>query len=163
MRSVRIFKFDPESGMSLVETLMAVFIVGIASSLIILTMPARPDPLQVEAGKLVQYAEMARSRALISGEWTGVIIAQDAYQQVIFRDGEWVSSSQRAHDLPSGVTIAPARAGSARANPTEALPALQFGPTGTALAETIIVERRTDELAITIRADGMISLEQGDG
>ena len=151
MRSPRV----SDSGMSLIETLMAVFIFAIASSLIVLSLPERISPLESDANRLSQYAQMARDRALISGEWTGVLIDEDTYRQMVHRSGEWMPADRRTQKLSSGVTVEQAQ--------RTASPALQFGPTGTATAKAVWLRRGAASYVLHVSPDGQIRLEARDG
>ncbi len=144
-----------DSGMSLIETLMAVFIFAIASSLIVLSLPERISPLESDANRLSQSAQMARDKALTSGEWTGVLITGETYRQVTYRSGEWVPAGRRIQKFSGGVSIEQAQRASS--------PALQFGPTGTAAAKAIWLTHGAESYVLRVSPDGQISLEARSG
>lgn len=117
---------DRELGITLIETLVALFIMALASSMIILTMPERPGPLEVASDKLANLAERAQQTALVSGIWTGVIETDQSYQIVMFRDGVWLPISQRPVKIDGDLYSEDDR------ERADGEPVLKFGPTGTA-------------------------------
>lgn len=78
-----------DAGISLVEIMVAMFIVGLASSFVVLNIPRTPTPLE-EARRQVEDALITSARlADIGGEPRGVKLRVDRLELLVFRDGEW--------------------------------------------------------------------------
>lgn len=141
-----------ESGMTLVEALVALFIMALASSMIVLTMPPRPAPVEVAIYKFADLAETARNAALVKGTWTGVMGGEERYQVVTFQDGAWVPASARPVRIEGELRLNEERP------PNDPSPLLQFGPTGTAQEENVILSIGINERSLAVSRDGAIVL-----
>ncbi len=143
-----------ESGMTLVEALVALFIMALASAMIVLTMPPRPAPIEVAIFRLADLAETARDAALVKGSWTGIVGEDERYQIVNFRDGAWIPSSARPVRIEGELQLKDERE---RDDPS---PLLQFGPTGTAREETVTLQIGINERSLTVSRSGEIALSE---
>ena len=144
-----------EAGMTLVEALVALFIMALASSVIVLSMPQRPAPIEVAIYKLEDLAETARGAALVKGSWTGIIGEDERYQIVTFRDGGWQPSGSRSVRIEGELTFEKDR------ERGDTSPILQFGPTGTAKEETLTLMIGMNERQLMVSRDGGITLGGG--
>ena len=144
-----------ELGMSLIETLMALFIMGLASSMIILTMPQRPSEIEMETRKLLDLAETAKRSALVRGAWTGISANDQSFQIVTYRDDAWVPLQRKPVRISLEVDSED------NSEDDERAPLLLFGPTGTARADRITLSAGAREQMIVVEHDGTITLEQG--
>ena len=141
-----------ESGMTLVEALVALFIMALASSMIVLTMPPRPAPVEVAIHKFADLAETARNAALVKGTWTGVMGEDERYQVVTFQEGVWVPASARPVRIEGEIRFKEER------QPDDPSPLLQFGPTGTAQEENVTLSIGFSERSLAVSRDGAIVL-----
>lgn len=88
-----------EAGFSLVEVLVTLSIVALASAMIVAT--ARPaDALKSEHDKLASVLKMLDARAKVSGEPTGLIASASGYTPATWRAGEWQVLQREHRKLP---------------------------------------------------------------
>ncbi len=78
-----------EAGVSLVEIMVALFILGLTASLVVISLPTRGDDANTLAATLVAATETARERAYASGSAHGVYIREDGARVLVWRDGQW--------------------------------------------------------------------------
>jgi len=152
-----------QAGMTLVEALMAVFIMGLASALIVLTLPTRESNLEMEAKRLTEVVDTARTRALVSGQWTGIELGKTGYQQVTYRDGRWAGSYRRTHELARGVTLDLTDPPKRSSKLIKIPPVFQFGPTGASVSKPLILKSASGEVTVSLTPNGDIRMEGGNG
>lgn len=93
-----------QAGLSLVEVMMALFILALATSFIIMT--ARPRDRTADTAMALQNAaESAAMRARLSGQPSGLSIDGRQVTVVTWLDGGWQTVSQRAISLPPSLTV----------------------------------------------------------
>jgi len=78
-----------DGGFSLVEIMVALFIVGLASGFIILSIPRTPTPLEADRIQLENALRTSARIATFSGEPQGILIEDLTVQPLFFRDGVW--------------------------------------------------------------------------
>lgn len=78
-----------ESGISLIEVMVVVFIVGLAASLVALTLPDRASAEEKAAQVFAQTLQTAQDQAIMSGEPIGVSITDNGYTLQAWRRGQW--------------------------------------------------------------------------
>lgn len=144
-----------ESGMTLVEVMVALFIMALASSVIVLSMPPRPAPIEVAIYRLADLAETARSAALVKGSWTGIEQKEESYRIVTFQKGDWVASSAPAVRIEGELLFDQER------KRGDTSPILQFGPTGTAREEKLTLQIGINERRMVVSRNGDVSLDGG--
>jgi len=141
-----------DSGMTVVEALLALFIMGLASALIILSMPPRPAPIEVAIYKLEDLAQTARQSALVKGAWTGVVSDGEQYKLASYHKGQWRASTARPRRIRGELSF---KDGLERADDS---PILQFGPTGAAGEETVTLTIGVQERSLSVAPDGEITV-----
>lgn len=83
-----------EAGYSLIEIMVALFIVGLTTTFVVLSLPQGADPLQLARTGFQRQLEVARQVSQTSGEAVGVQVSNTASSVVVFRRGEWVPADQ---------------------------------------------------------------------
>ena len=78
-----------DGGFSLVEIMVALFIVGLASSIVIVNIPRTPTPLEAARKEVEDLLKNSKHLADLSGEPYGVLLEEKAVVPLVFRDGEW--------------------------------------------------------------------------
>lgn len=154
-------KRSSSAGFSLVEMLVTVFIMGLATSLVILTIPEPATRLQREADRLVAELERLSERALTSGEVAGLDAEVGSYARAVRRNGTWRIDERSRHPLPRGMQLLIEPGVEGEADP--ALPELRFGPLGHAIPARFVLEDGTRRLAFEIGPDGAVMPEGGNG
>lgn len=105
------FKHDQSSfggqiGLSFVEVMVTIFIMALATSVIIFTVP-KPDAQPAEITKLRSTLEKASERARMIGSPTGLTIFEDGYEVADWRGGAWhpVSGTRSALRAQTKITV----------------------------------------------------------
>ena len=93
-----------EAGFSLVEVLVTLSILALASAMIVTT--ARPaDALKSEHNKLAGVLKRLDAKAKVSGEPTGLIASASGYTPAVWRAGEWQAAQREHRSLPDQFTL----------------------------------------------------------
>ncbi|ABI75938.1 general secretion pathway protein H [Hyphomonas neptunium ATCC 15444] len=148
---------DPEAGLSLVEIMVTLSIIGVATTLILLTIPARPLHKQ-EADRLQEALEQTAGRSLVTGQPMGLIIEGQSYTPAIWQNGNW--RPLQSYQLPSGIRFEiDGKAPMAPEEGETALPAVIFDPLGHTAPVSIELVRNNSRTSLTLLADGRVSTE----
>ncbi|MFN4183633.1 MAG: GspH/FimT family pseudopilin [Hyphomonas sp.] len=148
---------DLQAGLSLVEIMVTLSIIGVATSLILLTIPTRPLFKQ-EASRLQEALEQTAIRSTVTGQPMGLIIEAQSYAPAIWQNGSWrLLASYR---LPSDISLKVD--GKPPALPEEGeppVPAVIFDPLGHTDPITIELVRNSAVTSLTLLADGSVSVQ----
>lgn len=82
-------RYHPEAGLSLIEVMVVVFIIGLAASLVALTLPSQASAEERAAQKFLQTLKTAQDQAVITGEPIGIVISEQSYSLQVWRRGQW--------------------------------------------------------------------------
>src|SRR6185369_7996908 len=139
-RAARQHQRVEAGGFTLVELMVVLVIIGLASAAVILTLPERGGSLAAEAARFAARAKAARDDAIIGSRAAAVAIGPAGYE--VIRRGEtthydWVSGTEPA--LTGG------REGRIR-----------FGATGLADPAHIVLRRGRRLVAIDVGEDGNV-------
>ncbi|MEO0983611.1 MAG: GspH/FimT family pseudopilin [Pseudomonadota bacterium] len=95
-----------DAGVTLTEIMVVLFILGLASSVIIMSAPDRPDPLEEEAGRLVATLRTAQDVAITSGRMVGFDARERSYE-IMTRTGgaEWRVRREFGRTLPEEIAL----------------------------------------------------------
>ena len=99
-----------EFGFTLVEVLMVVFIIGLASGFVIMNLPERASPLEEAADFVRQDVETLQDRAILTGIPHAIEISQSDYKGVVLESGEWRAVNFSDRELTRDVTVTTRRA-----------------------------------------------------
>jgi len=133
---------DKASGFTLVELMVVLVILGLASAAVILTMPERGGSLFAEAERFAARAKAARDNAILDARPATIEIGPGGYEVTRRSEAshyDWVAGTQPA--LTGG------RDGR-----------LRFGPTGLADPAHIVLRRSGRLVAIDIGGDGNVRI-----
>ena len=84
--------YDPlqsQRGMTLVEVMMVVFIVGLSAGLVVLTLPQRDPASLTEARAFAQTLQTTQDAAILSGQPTAIQITETGYTLLSWRGDAW--------------------------------------------------------------------------
>ena len=88
-----------ERGMTIVEVLMVVFIIGLTAGIVTLTNPQRPTEEQAGAQAFARVLREAQDQAILSGQPIGLKLSERGYALLQWRRERWVPQG-RAVTLP---------------------------------------------------------------
>lgn len=135
-------------GFTLVELMLVVAIIGLASAAVVLTAPPPGQPVGVEAERFAARLIRAREEALLTNRPVAVEVDADGYRFSAFDGAAW-------HALSDG----PFRAGDWDADTTVPTPArIVFDVTGTADPVSVSIARPRGAARVTIDAAGEVRL-----
>ncbi len=94
----------PERGFTLLEIMLVIFLIGLASSGVVQTFATDSEPPAKKAAQdfLTRFAQF-KDRAVIEGQTLGVLIDAPGYQFMQRRQGQWLPVS--ATRLSAQVTV----------------------------------------------------------
>ena len=148
---------DLQAGLSLVEIMVTLSIIGVATSLILLTIPTRPLHKQ-EASRLQEALEQTAGRSRITGQPMGLVIEGQRYSSAVWQNGTWRLLT--SYSLPSDITLQ--IDGKPPATPEEgeaSVPAVIFDPLGHTAPISIELIRNRAVTSLTLLPDGQVAVE----
>ncbi|MFN3214700.1 MAG: GspH/FimT family pseudopilin [Henriciella sp.] len=93
-----------ERGMTIVEVLMVVFIIGLTAGIVTLSLPQRPTAEQAGAQAFARVLGEAQDQAILSGQPVGLKLTDDGYMLMQWRRDDWRRQG-RPERLPSSLDI----------------------------------------------------------
>ena len=144
------------AGMSLIEVLVALFILALASAAIMMTLPRHPSRLDREVTRLERAIDQLAGEAIAAGEVRAIQLTPDGYQAQAWRGGRWVALKRSRHMLPS-----PLRAHVQNA-PKEMKdwPEIVADTTGIVSARTLVLADGAERRVLTVSASGAVGVER---
>lgn len=94
-----------DDGFSLVEILVALFIMALASAMIVMAIPARKDPLELEASRFEALLSRALDQAISRGQARGIRVEENTYRVYARVGGRWVPVQGEAETLPGEMSL----------------------------------------------------------
>lgn len=137
------------SGFTLVELMVVIVIVGLAASVVVLTMPETGGSLSGEAETFAARAKAARDGAILEARPAAVRIGPGGYEVLRRLDGEW--RAEPAHEWVEG-TAAELAGGSGGS--------IRFDATGLAEPASLTLRRGERRIAVQIGADGSVTVRR---
>lgn len=118
-----------ERGMTIVEVLMVVFIIGLTAGIVTLTIPQRPTEEQAGAQAFARVLREAQDQAILSGQPIGLRLNERGYTLVQWRLERWLPYGAPTV-LPRQFDIVQQEDPAAITTKPENWPDLVFDPTG---------------------------------
>ena len=143
-----------ERGMTIVEVLMVVFIIGLTAGIVTLTIPQRPTLEQAKAQAFAQVLRDAQDQAIMTGQPVGLRFSDTGYAMVQWQRERWMVRG-RPEQLPPRLDIVP------QADPTDhpdGWPDFVFDPTGIIEPATFELRGRGARIDISLNALGEVTL-----
>lgn len=94
-----------DSGFTLLEVLIVVFILGLVSGIIVMNLPERDGPLRTAALQLERDASLLADRAVITGAPHALDLSRNGYQAAFWQNGEWVTLNFKDQSFPRDVQL----------------------------------------------------------
>lgn len=150
-----------QSGMSLVEVLVALFILALASAAIVMTLPRQPSRIDREVARLELAIDRLTDEAIASGEVRAIRLEDDKYVAQAWRDSRWVALPRSAHKLPSPLTISvlTTRRGLQESDLKD-WPDIVADATGIVSARPLTLAEGADRRVLTVSSSGMVEVER---
>lgn len=143
-----------ERGMTIVEVLMVVFIIGLTAGIVTLTIPQRPTQEQASAQAFAQVLRDAQDQAIMTGQPVGLRFSETGYVLVQWQREQWLVRG-RPEQLPPRLDIVPQAETSGR---PDGWPNYVFDPTGIVEPATFELRGRGARIDISLNAIGEVSL-----
>lgn len=143
-----------ERGVTIVEVLMVVFIIGLTAGLVTLTIPQRPTAEQARAQAFAQVLRTAQDNAIMAGQPIGLELTDTGYRLVQWRNEVWRPQG-RAERLPPRMEITTQVEQQDR---PKGWPDLVFDPTGIVNAAQFELRGRGVRIEIMIDDQGGVTL-----
>jgi general secretion pathway protein H len=137
-----------QSGFTLVELLVVVFIIGLASAAVVLSVRDPRDTLVAQAERLAARMQAARSYAVINNCGTSILLTSSGYTFARRQHGNWVP-------LPANVIPGQEWKGGSRPAGGVTLRVV-FDPIGLATPTRLHLVRRDENVWIDVPYDGKI-------
>lgn len=94
-----------DTGMTLVEVLMVVFIAGLVAGVAVLTLPDRQSPHEKAVQKIRTALQDAQDRAVLTGEVIGLRPLEGRVEVLSWTGVEWQPSAHSRIALPENVRL----------------------------------------------------------
>ena len=146
-----------QTGISLVEIMVTLAIIGVATSLVLLTIPTRPLFKQ-ETTRLQETLEQTADRSRITGQPMGLVIEGQTYSPAIWQNGSWrlLASYTLSADIRIQIDGAPP---APPEDDAPLVPAIIFDPLGHTQPVTLDLIRNRAGTRLTLRPDGTVGME----
>ncbi len=144
-----------QSGVSLVEVLMTLFIMALATSLIVMTIPERDRAVDREAERLVTVLDKSQRLAKVSGQTVGFRADVDRFEVVKRNNEVWQSIPDGEFRLEPGVRLNLDELPEQDGERPENWPQISFDPLGHDLEARILVEEGRERRIIMLGPDGV--------
>ena len=173
-------KARPQAGFTLLEILVAMFIMALLSGVVVLSMPEGPESAEREARRLAARLHMAAQESVITGEAWGVVIGEDGYAFYRRRAGVWAPVGARdkffapeTWDAETAVSwtregVSPRlaeledeREDEDDDKPKRVTPMARFDSTGEATPFEVVLERGRKRYTVRTDEMGEVALETG--
>ncbi len=143
--------------MTLIEVMMVVFIIGLATGLVVLTLPTRATPQQAAARSFAGALVQAQERAIVSGQPVGLRLEDGGYGLAIWRGERW-QAVRGGGALADGLSL---KLYPATENPPlpQAWPDLVFDPTGVSAGAEFQLRGKGARIDVILAPDGEVRLE----
>ena len=147
----------PQAGLSLVEIMVTLSIVAIATTLILLTIPTR-HVFKQESDRLREALEQAANHALITGQPVGLIVEPHSYSPALWQNGSWRPLEK--YQLPKDISIRiEGEPPAPREEDEDPIPAVIFDPLGHTPPVSVELHRNGVLTGLTLLPDGSVRME----
>ena len=148
-----------QSGMSLIEVLVALFILAMASAAIMMTLPRQPSGLDREIARLEGTIDRLAGQAIASGEVHALRLTQTGYVAEAWRNEGWSPLNRSAHTLPQSVQVSVAEKPRG-SEPAKTWPDIVMDTTGIVTARDLVLRDGAGEYRLAVASDGAVSVER---
>ena len=143
-----------EAGLTLVEVMMVVFIIGLAASVAIMTLPPRESAAERGVREIRQALQDAHDRSVLTGEVIGLHPVEGGLKLVSWTGTEWLPAPRGDIRLPDDVRVELLAPEDRRGPRQDAPEQIVFNPLGPAEPVLLDVSWRTVSYRLTLLPDG---------
>jgi len=145
-----------EAGFTLVEILSVLVVIGLMSSVVILSMPTPKSALDKQAERLTSQLNALAQDGLISGSVNAAGFSEDGYSLYTFENSEWTERVKGEWEDSYRLTLT--RASAKLDMPKTAEPIIMFQPTGLSTPFELTLSGRDITYALKTEGDGRVEL-----
>ncbi|MEM7328914.1 MAG: GspH/FimT family pseudopilin [Pseudomonadota bacterium] len=150
----RAKRLERQAGMTLVEVMTVLFIIGLTAGLVTLTLPERPTEEQASAQAFARVLREAQEHAIMAGQPVGLKLNDRGYAMLQWRRDGW-RPQRGAVILPRGMDIQFQTTD--RVAP-EGWPEIVFDPTGIVQPTSFQLRARGVRIDIMLEESGEVRL-----
>lgn len=147
-----------ESGFSLVEILVVLFIIGLMSAAVVLAFPKPKSELEQQAAILASQLNALAQDGLITGSVNAAGFSTDGYALYTFENSEWTERASGEWQESYRLTLT--RASAKLDMPKDKAPIIMFQPTGLSTPFELTLADRETKYALKTEGNGRIALEK---
>lgn len=148
-----------QKGMTLVEVLLVVFIMGLVTTVAVMTLPERQDPYERALGQVQDTVDAIRDRSIMTGEVLGIAVNEDRLDVVNWTGSEWQPVARQGFRLPANAELEIVREKGERRSDDEPS-VIIFNPLG--VTEPVRLDLRAGPLTFALRLTEEGKLVQAD-
>ena len=138
-----------EYGFTLVEILVVVFIIGLSSGLVIMSLPERVSALEAAAGSVRQDLEDLQDRAVLTGVPHAIAVSAAGYERSVWRGGAWVPVNLPEREFAGNVSIEIDRIGLIGGR-EEGVGRIVFDPSGVPVLGVVVLSAEGERVEIAL-------------
>lgn len=150
-----------DAGMTLVEVMMVIFIIGLATTVAVITLP----PREAAEARMLRQVEtalgQAQDRAVLTGEVIGLQQTKVGFELLSWTGEEWLPLQGGLLRLPADVEVEILPPEDQRRNGQDAPARIVFNPLGRAEPITLSVSWRGWSERIALNTDGEVADNAG--
>ncbi|MEQ9315404.1 MAG: prepilin-type N-terminal cleavage/methylation domain-containing protein [Henriciella sp.] len=137
-----------QKGFTLVEVLLVVFIMGLVTTVAVMTLPERQDPYERALSEVQGTVDAIRDRSIMTGEVLGIAIREDRLEVVNWTGNEWQPVARQSFHLPANAKLEIVREKGDRRG-EDAPSVIVFNPLG--VTEPVRLDLRAGPLTFALR------------
>ncbi|WP_290750606.1 GspH/FimT family pseudopilin [Henriciella sp.] len=145
-----------DAGLTLVEILVVIFVMGLVSAVAVMTLPARETPYERAVREVQSALRDAQDRAVLTGEVIGVQPTEHGLDLLSWTGEEWLPLRADRLSLPDGVRLEVVGAEDDRRDHDEIPQRIVFNPLGATQPVHLAVTWRTYAQRLTLMPDGEV-------
>lgn len=135
---------------------MVLFIIGLISGAVVMTLPKEPPAAKQMAEGLTQQLNMAAQESLLSGAPFALGVSEIGYSFLTYNGTEWVNTASQ--DWADGLTAQLTKDGEPIKLTEAALPHILFEPTGSSSVFALSLSSFEASYSLSSLGDGRVTL-----
>jgi len=145
-----------DAGFTLVEILSVLVIIGLMTSVVVLSIPQPKSALDEQAERLTYELNAMAQDGLISGSVNAAGFSKEGYTLYSFENSEW--TERASGEWQDSYRLTFTRASAKIDLPKEIEPTILFQPTGLSTPFELTLSDRDTQYALTTSGDGRVEL-----